>query len=292
MSDSNENKLSMNEIDPSHKCGYLYVAFGEKYLKELNTAVRSLRDYTALPIALITDDKSYENHPDFSRVIIHEPIYSYGGKIYCLIKSPFEKTIFLDTDTFVCGSLDGIFDLLDRFDVAAVLSNIPFSTDFIAASNSQYVIHYPDFTEYNTGLIGIHNVRSKEFLLSWKRKYEELQIKTDQVAFRDALLESNVRVATLPFEYNFMGLNSYSVANSRIKVLHGRYKSRISDMRSTVASYEEMKKVATRANSLTTKRIFMSQSIRPVSAGWNLTRLKNKLKKIVGVKLRSKRKTL
>lgn len=281
----------MEKTDQPNNCGYLYVAFGEKYLKELKTAVRSLKDHTEFPVALITDDKSYQNHPDFSVVIIHDPIYSYGSKIYCLLKSPFEKTIFLDTDTFVCDSLDGIFDLLDHFDVAAALCNIPFSTDFIKANNPEYKIRCPDFIEYNTGLIGIHNGRNKEFLLSWKEKFEQLRIKTDQVAFRDALLEGSVRIVTLPFEYNFMGLNSYSVANSKIKVLHGRYKSRFNDMRSTVASYEDMLIIADRANSFTTKRVFIGQGIRPFSTRWNLLGLKRKLKRLFGAKVRSKRKT-
>lgn len=280
----------MENMGGSFDAGYLYVAFGEKYLKELSTAVRSLKDHTQFPIALVTDDENYRNHPDFSTVIIHEPIFSYGSKIYCLLKSPFQKTIFLDTDTFVCDSLDGIFDVLDRFDIAAVLCNTPFSTDFISANNPDYKILYPDFIEYNTGLIGIHNGRNQEFLSLWRNKFEELCIKTDQVAFRDALLESEVRIATLPFEYNFLGLNSYSVANSKIKVLHGRYKSWFNDLRSTVASYDEMRVIARRVNAFTGKRVFLSQGIRPVSAHWNWMRVKSLLKRALGAKIGSKRK--
>lgn len=35
-----------------------------------------------------------------------------------MLHSPFEHTIFLDTDTFVCGDFSELFDLLDHFDIA------------------------------------------------------------------------------------------------------------------------------------------------------------------------------
>ena len=62
------------------------------------------------------------NDPVFNRVIRSEaPEMTKTGnfhvKIAGLRKTPFERTVFIDTDTLICGDLRGTFALLDRFDL-------------------------------------------------------------------------------------------------------------------------------------------------------------------------------
>ena len=59
------------------------------------------------------------------------PEYSFLDKIIALSRTPFEKTLFLDTDTFVIEPLDEIFELLERFDMAAARAGtIPLSNSW------------------------------------------------------------------------------------------------------------------------------------------------------------------
>lgn len=271
------------------KAGYLYVAFGKKYVTELKTAIAGLRKVSQAPVAVMTDLPDDIQFDGVDHIIPKTPIYSYGSKIYCLLESPFEKTIFLDTDTYLCASIDGIFDLLDVFDVAAAHSNVHFSWDFINKNNPSYQPQYSDLIEYNTGVVAIHRERGRQFLENWKRIYESLNIKTDQCAFRDALIETQVKMATLPFEYNFMGLNSYMTANDKIRVLHGRFNIKMNSRRANVASPEYMAKLSKRVNLIKTKRFFISQHFRPISSSMNLLNLLRKIQKVLGVKVKSKK---
>jgi len=58
-----------------------------------------------------------------------------ADKILPLLDSPFNRTVFLDTDTQVCSEFFELFDLLDRFDLAVAHApwRIP-ATDVAARS--------------------------------------------------------------------------------------------------------------------------------------------------------------
>ena len=50
----------------------------------------------------------------FDCIELHpEPKFTYRDKIQPLFLSPFEKTLFLDTDTELIGRVDDLFDLLE-----------------------------------------------------------------------------------------------------------------------------------------------------------------------------------
>ena len=56
----------------------------------------------------------------FEQVItIEDPQYSYVDKVNAMPLSPYNRTLFLDTDTYVYASLEHLFVLLDRFELAA-----------------------------------------------------------------------------------------------------------------------------------------------------------------------------
>jgi hypothetical protein len=111
--------------------GILYVATGARYVEEARSSARSVRACNpGLPICLVTD-QSIEPDADFDIVRdVHETPsgtaagpenylaldrVAYYRKILPLVGSPFEKTLFLDTDTWVGDSLEDLFTLLDSF---------------------------------------------------------------------------------------------------------------------------------------------------------------------------------
>src|SRR4051794_20716247 len=101
------------------KEGFLYVAFGQRYLQEAEISARSLKRFTRLPVCLVTDNEKYKSEY-FDQIIIEKTRTDFVSKMIGMQKTPFEKTIFLDTDTFVCASIDKLFKGLDLFDMLLV----------------------------------------------------------------------------------------------------------------------------------------------------------------------------
>src|SRR5688572_8197644 len=111
-------------------CGYLYVAIGEMFRQEAECSARSLRRFTKYPTCLVTDHPTY-NSTAFDQIIRVQNIgRSFEVKITGMQLSPFDKTVFLDCDTFVCSSIDDIFGFLEYFDMATTLDARGSSTTF------------------------------------------------------------------------------------------------------------------------------------------------------------------
>src|ERR1700728_3792993 len=94
--------------------GVIYAAFGSPYLDECSVSVESLvRASPSLPYRVFTDEpRSWEGRPwdseqtiALDRAITGGEEWSHltGSKIEAIARSPFEQTLFLDTDTVVLG---------------------------------------------------------------------------------------------------------------------------------------------------------------------------------------------
>jgi hypothetical protein len=55
------------------------------------------------------------------------------NKLIAMMQSPFETTLLLDTDTYVCAGISDLFAILERFDIAMTLER-PYRDDFPASS--------------------------------------------------------------------------------------------------------------------------------------------------------------
>lgn len=174
-----------------------------------------------IPAILCSDVPQEKIAPGFDEVRqIAHPERSFADKIPPLLESPFEKTIFLDTDTFVCAPLDDIFLLLDRF-------------DFLAAHAPMRVTwpqqDIPDvFPEVNSGVMAWRkSARTDSLFSAWKRLYCEHVRATgqtdDQPALRRALYESDLRIGILPPEYNFRTVLPAFAGRAKVKIIHGRH---------------------------------------------------------------------
>jgi hypothetical protein len=97
--------------------GVLYIAFGEKYRADCARSIKSLKQHNRnLPVCVITDrDWLIQPKPDI--VLKREPILTLLSKPTYIPETPFQFTTFLDTDTYVLGSITELFDLLRFFDI-------------------------------------------------------------------------------------------------------------------------------------------------------------------------------
>ncbi|MEO6848723.1 MAG: hypothetical protein ABI443_13380 [Chthoniobacterales bacterium] len=201
--------------------GILYVATGERYIAEAVQSARSAKKQMPdLPICLFADEQP--SQPDaFDEVrIIENPRHFFADKVQPMLDSPFERTLFLDTDTFVCHPLEDVFQLLERFDVA------------IAHAPMRHDRAYPTpncFAEMNSGVIAYRkNAAVEQMFRRWIEIYEkELKDSAkpeigDQVHLRQAIYESDVSLYILPPEYNYRSVMPGFCARQKVRILHGR----------------------------------------------------------------------
>ncbi len=196
--------------------GCLYVAFGRPYLEAAQASARSVRSVTpGIPIAIVTDEAAPTG---FDEVVALADTDGYRAKVRGMLVSPFDRTLFLDADTYAAADVAELFQVLDSFDLAAAQApnRVTLPLDDV-----------PDaFPELNTGVVAFRqNAAVERFLHSWLEEYDRLKPlrppSQDQAAFRRALYTAtDVRLTVLPTEFNVrFGMAGFY--NQRARILHG-----------------------------------------------------------------------
>lgn len=101
--------------------GFIYVASKDvKYYEMAKYSCQSLRDYYPdAHITLFTHEKFLdgEEHGLFDSVITDIPVH-YRTKMWCMARTPYEKTVYIDADSFVCHKdIRTIHNFLDECDM-------------------------------------------------------------------------------------------------------------------------------------------------------------------------------
>lgn len=194
--------------------GVLYIATGRQFLEEARISARSVKEaLDDVPITVVTDVEVTTDLFD-SVVEVEDPAYSFGDQIEYMDRSPYERTLFLDTDTHVDEDCSELFDLLDRFDIGLAYSQ---------SREAWPVEGVPEsFPEYNSGVVVYRNDDTvARFLDRWRRIYEAGDGDRNQPSLRKALYQSDLRIATLTTEYNCMFRYPGHV-DGPVKIFHGR----------------------------------------------------------------------
>ncbi|MCP9890283.1 hypothetical protein KBY57_04290 [Cyanobium sp. Aljojuca 7D2] len=147
------------------------------------------------------------------------------SKVDALAHSPFTRTLYLDADTRLVADVRDVFALLDRFDIAlahAHARNRP-------ATQAVWRQVLPDaFPQFNSGVIAWRrNPATQALLKAWPHHYRQAGFRKDQVTLRELLWQSDLRIATLPPEYNIryrktLWLWRHSPEEARPRILHLR----------------------------------------------------------------------
>jgi hypothetical protein len=217
MSDSNTTRAAT--------CGVIYVASGDKFLREAETSLASLRATNpGLPAMLLTDRPVsdpglwdlLEVDPDL--MALTTTGRSCKAKLH-MDRAPWDRCFYLDTDTLIVGDLAPAFALLDRFEFAA---------DQIGGGH-----HYsipglpPSFPELSGGaLLWRPTERVRRFFQRWRDLFDEFDqtdlVRTyDQKSLRAAIWESDVRYVRMPSNFNLMSYYPTAVERE-VAVVHGR----------------------------------------------------------------------
>jgi hypothetical protein len=246
-----KDKEQSEHLQPEHFAGVIYVACGARFVSEATLSATSVRRFLpGIPILLFTD-QILEAGAGFDEVVYLSAPHPkpHINKIIAMTRSPFQKTLLLDTDTYVCADISDLFAMLDRFDIA-MTHDRSYRDNFPADSG------VPDaFVEFNQGVIVFRKtVMVRDVLqeaLRWTERLHERAGKypPDQPPFRIALFHSDLRIATLPVEYNCR-FASYGYLNGVVKILHGRLPNRQMGM-------QDFERVASTLNRLTVPRVFL-----------------------------------
>jgi hypothetical protein len=205
-------------------CGIIYVAVGNKHISECNNSIQSARIYMKdISITVFSDNPSLIYGAN--QTIVVSPYKNiFLNKIPPMHESPYENTLFVDTDTIFTDRIYDTFLLLDQFDM--MFCHAPMR-------KTGYSISVPDsFVEINTGVIFYkNNITVKNFIQSWLDSYN-LAIITygstlyynDQTSFRECLFNhKELRYYILPSEFNLRIIFPFFIGgNSRVRIVHGR----------------------------------------------------------------------
>ena len=100
---------------PTPSWGVVYISTG-KYLQEACISANSLKQcMLGIHVTVFSDN---EPHADlFDHWIkIEDPVNSTRDEVIQLKNTPYQKTLYLDSDTYVAEPLDDLFDMLDDYD--------------------------------------------------------------------------------------------------------------------------------------------------------------------------------
>lgn len=219
--------------------GFLYAATGPRFIAEACDSARRVRDLMpGVPLAIASDAKPESGLFDHW-IPIEDPRGTFADKIAPLAQTPFEDTVFLDTDTYLCEPVPELFELLSRCDIA------------MAHAPMRYTGEVPvpaAFSEFNTGVIA-YRASGKNFELfsRWLEHHAGQVLRTgdpcDQPALRRALWESDAKCVVLPPEYNFRFVLPAFAGRGPVKILHGRHR--------------DMAALASRINQSGSPRVFL-----------------------------------
>jgi len=237
--------------------GAIYVVtHDQRYLYLLHASAESLkRVMPELPVTVFSQFPV--EGPYFDKVWKVEPVGDgFYDKARLMLESPYEQTVFVDTDIYAVQRFDGLFSLLDRFDFAAT------HEEYL---NTDWFSHYPRpdipacYPEFNTGILAYRRSAAMSQLLeNWSDLYKTFlsqnpgKATNDQPFFRAAAYYSEARAATLGREYNCK-FRGQGYLNGPVKLLHGHVKFEM--------KFDYMRRVAGVMNASAKPRVYIGGKV-------------------------------
>jgi hypothetical protein len=206
--------------------GVIYFANNEYYLAEAVASAQSVKANNSKMPCLLFSNQPFQASV-FDEIIplaltplkgIDQIRQSFLDRIQAMLQTPFEQTLFLDTDTYICSSLQPLFDLLNRFEFGIAHAPIRISDPEPTVSEA--------FPEPNAGVILFQkNRKVKKLLKNWYDLYQKALLEKnplfDQASLRKALYFSPIQLTILPPEYNCRFCYPTALGRDAV-ILHGR----------------------------------------------------------------------
>lgn len=194
--------------------GILYIATGESYLQEARRSAKRASKVTDLPISIVTHRNM--DSELFDEIIIDKtPSDTFADKPRNLLKSPYDETLYMDTDTYIVNSISDIFACLEYAPLAVTIDA------FEGALYDEEIDVNRDipksFPEFQTGVIVYRQTDIViNFIKCWSENHTP-DYYPDQLSFRQTLYKHDLDVSPLPLRYNTL---IGTTVNGPVKILH------------------------------------------------------------------------
>ena len=183
--------------------GILYIAVNShNHFNEAIESAKSVLSHNNINITIITDqDYRPLDNLQYKQVhpVVHHPL---KDKCRLMSESPYDKTLFLDTDTKILGDISPIFDYLEEHDI--VVANAPDVDRSKDRLSKDFLIDYKIPNIYNTGVLGFrNNDKINKFFNMWWDRFKEIpnsKVNTghgDQIYFNKLLNDKDVDTSFL-----------------------------------------------------------------------------------------------
>lgn len=224
----------------SQEKGVLYIATGDTHRSEAEKSAKRLQDLD-LPYgaSLVTDENPSQSNLFENIILLSDPEYGFADKPAGMRHTPYDQTLYLDSDTYVVTSngVQDLFETLNHCDLCGVLDSarsletLPDNFDL-----PQELIDIPNtFTWINTGVLAFNTAEVSNLLSDWVEYHERLLQRndhddaygrglTDQAAFRWSLFANDISFQVAPPEYNFRPPYPTSV-HDEVHIIHGNCKN-------------------------------------------------------------------
>ena len=185
--------------------GVLYIAYGDLFVKEALYSAESVKAQCPdLDITMFSDRMVDSPHIDDCKII---SVSHLRSKIDYMDQSPYDLTIFLDTDTVINHNIEDMFEILETFDLVAAHD--------LARKRKKYSATIPEygripyaFSEVNTGVLAYRKSEHTNRLFKRWQEYFYKYFHTcpwDQPSFRISSWEGckeGLQMYIFPVEYN------------------------------------------------------------------------------------------
>ena len=205
----------------NNKIGVIYCSTGPcpyfskqaSYSLYADRSAGSLKKFLSdIDITLFSDTLEHPPLKNISKIKLLPDFPKKGAffsKIRSLQNSPYEKTLYLDSDTMILDQrVELVFDMLEKFDILGIHGPVRVS-NIVHPKYSHIPLAFP---EVNGGVIAFkNNERTQQVWDKWFDLYYEDMVKkeagNDQLSLRCVLWETNLRLGILPDEYNHRAKN-------------------------------------------------------------------------------------
>lgn len=185
-----------------HKRGVLYIAFGDNFLQELLFSAESVKKHNPNLHITVFSDKPIDSDYVDQCVLIN--VNHLRPKVDYVHQSPYEETIFLDTDTIVDYKLTDMFGVLQKYDFA-ICHDLARKRENVSRLIPEYREIPYSFSEVNPGVMVFRRCDPvQNFFKLWREYFYKYfnRLPYEQPTFRVALWKSDLNFYILPVEYN------------------------------------------------------------------------------------------
>lgn len=198
--------------------GVLYLAFGYEYVVEAVLSLLSLRyHHPDLPASLLTNLAIAEDNPGgiFEGVEYFDEVITVDAengenrhyKTSLVEYTPYERTLYLDADTYIENDITAGFAYVDaEFEMTVRPVEYPLGPDHHHFEDLEMNIRglpLHEHSYYNTGVIFFDDSdETVEFFRAWNETYREIAHPYDAISFLQTTFETDVRIYPLNQTWN------------------------------------------------------------------------------------------